>query len=371
MESLASGITCEWSHFGGGGSAVRAGGESRLEWRPNCLFSQSPGTRVRFFISLAVLTFATWPAAASPLNQDGRLVEFQRDIAPIFRHHCLECHGAEKAKNGFRIDQAESVGDYIEPGDAESSSMFVDYMLSDDPDMLMPPASHGSVSPGELALVRVWLNEGADWPDGATVAAIEEVTTLVEPVTGTIADLTPANSTIAMRAWMAQGFLHPATVHFPIALLLLGGGFVVAGWKWPAVGTQIPLACLLIGAASAIAASMMGWSFAGIQGYGSWQRMGSGLTDQPTIVWHRWGGVTVTFLAVASALVALWNLRRPTPRTTKIWKTGLLMCALLVGAVGHQGGELTYGEDLYADMFRWVVGGDSEAAAEVVEATDG
>ena len=30
----------------------------------------------------------------SPLNEAGQLVDFQRDIAPIFATRCLECQGA-------------------------------------------------------------------------------------------------------------------------------------------------------------------------------------------------------------------------------------------------------------------------------------
>ena len=81
--------------------------------------------------------------AVSPLDSDGRVVQFERDIAPIFRERCLDCHGPDDAKNDFRIDDAESVMDYVEPEDVEGSSLFVDYMTSDDPDMLMPPPSHG------------------------------------------------------------------------------------------------------------------------------------------------------------------------------------------------------------------------------------
>ena len=304
-------------------------------------------------------------AGISPVDDEGRLVNFNRDIAPIFRERCLECHNEDNAKNDFRIDQWDSVSSYVEPEDVEGSSMFVDYMVSDDPDMLMPPPSHnGPLPPSDLALVRLWIEEGAiwpdNWPDNASVVGVVDIAGAVQEAPATMAAFSPATSSIGMRMWMAQGFLHPATVHFPVALLLLGGVFVVIGWKFPSVGTQIPLACLLIGAATSVAASMMGWSFAGTQGYGGWTKMNDSLFDQPEIFWHRWSAVILTTIAVASAGVALWSLRKPTLRATKIWKSGLLVCALLVGAVGHQGGEMTYGKGLYADMFDWVLGRDSD-----------
>ena len=54
----------------------------------------------------------------------------------------------------------------LKPEDVESSSLFVDYLTIDDEDMLMPPESHGGpLKPGELALIRVWIEEGANWPE--------------------------------------------------------------------------------------------------------------------------------------------------------------------------------------------------------------
>lgn len=318
-----------------------------------------------FLLGIALVSAPVFAANASisPLDAEGRVVQFNRDIAPIFRERCLQCHNAEDAKNDFRIDQEDSVMSYVEPGDVDGSSMFVDYMTVDDPDYLMPPPSHGGpLSAGELALVRVWISEGADWPADAAVALPDDLADGLADADGQpepeAARATPANSSLPFRMWMAQGFLHPATVHFPIALLFLGGGFVVVGWKFPALGTQIPLACLLIGAASAVAATTMGWAFAGIQGYGGWTKIGPSITEQPEIFWHRWAAVVLTVLAVVFALIALRSLQTKSERATKVWKAGLLVCALLVGAVGHQGGELTYGEDLYRDMFGWVLGSE-------------
>lgn len=291
----------------------------------------------------------------SPLDEDGRVVQFSRDIAPIFRTHCLECHGPDDAKNGFRVDDPGSVMDYIEPEDVDGSSLYVDYMISDDPDMLMPPPSRGGpLSAGELALVRVWIEEGASWPEGVSLVA-GETTEVVEAVVAPPLGL-------AGRVWAAQGFLHPATVHFPIALLMLGAGFVVLGWKWPAIGTQIPLACLLIGSVSSVVATAMGWSFAVEQGYGSWNRFDAEMMDRE-VFWHRWSGVIVSILSIGFAIVALVSLKGDRPKLTTTWKAGLIVCAMIVGAVGHQGGEMSYGEDFYPKALRVLLGTEGKQAA--------
>ena len=155
-------------------------------------------------------------------------------------------------------------------------------------------------------------------------------------------------------------------MHFPIALFLLGGFFVVLGWKWPSVGTQIPVACLLLGTLSAVAATLMGWAFAPEQGYGNnWTRLD---WDREVDV-HRWSAVVVTVLSAALSLIALTAFATSSERLTRVWRIGLLALAAMVGAVGHQGGEMSYGSDFYPKAFR-ILFGTGEAVAAVDEPAD-
>jgi uncharacterized membrane protein len=265
----------------------------------------------------------------------------------------LECHGPDDAKNDFRVDDVDLLLDYIEPEDLESSTMFVDYLVSDDEDMLMPPLSHdGPLSAGELALIRVWIEEGANWPDGYSLEADTGDSPAPAPV-----KKPNAPETLGERVWVSQGFLHPATIHFPIAFFLLGAGFVVLGWQWPSVGTQIPLACLLLGSLTAVASTLMGWSFAPEQGYGGgWNPLDWGRDVDV----HRWSGVVVTGLSVVVALTALIALAKGSESMTRCWKISLLILAGMVGAVGHQGGEMSYGKDFYPKAYRILMGTENE-----------
>ncbi|QDV67879.1 Planctomycete cytochrome C [Rosistilla carotiformis] len=301
--------------------------------------------------------------AAGPLNDDGQVIDFARDVAPILRTKCLSCHGPDDAKNDFRVDDPEIMADYIEAGDHESSSLYIDYIVAEDPDMLMPPESEGPMSPGEIAILRLWIEEGANWPEDAKVVladpnAVDVV--IVEPV--------PVPSSLASRVWAFQGYLHPATVHFPVALLTFGAIFVVLGYKWPQLAHPIPFACLLCGALSAIAASAMGWSFADQEGYGSWSK---GL--EASISRHRWTGVGVTITSVAFALIAIKAEMNENLRLRKVWQIGLLISAGMVGLVGHIGGELTYGEEFYHKAFEILSGTNSELPVIEIEtvSTDG
>ncbi|MFG0261495.1 MAG: DUF2231 domain-containing protein, partial [Novipirellula sp. JB048] len=200
------------------------------------------------------------------------------------------------------------------------------------------------------------------WPEGVPLVA----TALpVSPQTSQ-----PRERSLLARVWAFQGYLHPAVVHFPVALLMMGALFVVLGWRWPALGTQVPLACLVLGGLSTIAATAMGWAFATEQGYPGWDRV----DFDSEIFWHRWSGVILTLLTVALMVAAAISVWKDSPRWRHVWQIGLLVAAVIVGLVGHQGGELNYGEDFYPKAFR-VLWGEQEpnmsGVAVEIEAGEG
>lgn len=288
--------------------------------------------------------------APKPTETSGSgLVDFQRDIAPVLASRCLECHGPKQAKNDFRVDDKDSILGYIEAGDSSSSSLITDYLITSDPDSLMPPASHGGPLPtAEIALIKLWIDEGAGWPEGATVVAAGEAGESKPAETKK-----PIPTSMAARLWAFQGFLHPATVHFPIALLILGA-FAAMGSYLPGWTSAEPIAkfCLFFGAMFAVVACLMGWSFATERGYGNWTA-----TDGE-IFWHRWSGI---ILAVFSVILMLLSWKSNRSGSSKhIWKLGMLLAAVIVGLVGHQGGELTYGKAMYDRAFEYLLGEDKQ-----------
>ena len=306
-----------------------------------------------FAHSLSAQETGTVPS--TPLDQAGKLVQFERDIAPILKSKCLKCHGPDEAKEDFRVDDPDVFLEYIEPGDIESSTLYTDYLTAEDIESRMPPHEKtGPLSPGELALIRVWIDEGADWPDDFQMTD--------QAVKAEVPEQMPPRS-LGQRLFAAIGYLHPAVIHFPIALFTFGALFVVIGWKWPALGTQIPLACLLIGTASAMAAATMGWSLAPTKGYDTnWEF----LNFERDVDAHRWSAVIVTTVALLSSLTALMAIAKQSLRLQKTWKAGLLACGIGIGLVGHQGGEMTYGRDFYPEMIR-VLFGENEKAQPAVQ----
>ena len=70
-----------------------------------------------FLISLPILT-----------NLLGNPINFKEDIFPILQDYCMDCHGPDKQKSGFRVDRRVHLlkgGDTglpaVVPGDSEAS----------------------------------------------------------------------------------------------------------------------------------------------------------------------------------------------------------------------------------------------------------
>ncbi len=96
-------------------------------------------------------------------------VDFTRDIEPIFHEVCWRCHGPERPKSHFRLDNRKSAlkgGDQgidIIPGTSVKSPL-IHYVARLVPEMEMPPEGKGEpLTPEQIGLLRAWIDQGASW----------------------------------------------------------------------------------------------------------------------------------------------------------------------------------------------------------------
>ena len=94
-------------------------------------------------------------------------VDFGRDVQPLLKERCYECHGPTKQMNGYRLDRrgralAGVVRPNIIPGSSESSRLFR-RVLSPEFGTQMPPDD--PLTADELSVLKRWIDEGAAWPD--------------------------------------------------------------------------------------------------------------------------------------------------------------------------------------------------------------
>jgi hypothetical protein len=138
-------------------------------------------------------------------------VDFDKEIAPIFQESCLKCHGPDKQKGDLRLDSKAAAfkggkdGLVITPGKADKSDLYRRIILKEGDDDVMP--SKGDLlTKKQTDLIRDWINEGANWPEGI-VAEVAEAPAEVSPY----ANLTPVKTSpeemVAIAKIEASGVL--------------------------------------------------------------------------------------------------------------------------------------------------------------------
>lgn len=118
---------------------------------------------MRIFVPIVAILLPTLAVAEK--------VDFITQIQPILSENCYACHGPdeETVKGGLRLDVREKAlkggesGYGIVPGDP-GASLILKKISHTDPDEVMPPPNKKKpLKPEQIALIRQWINEGAEW----------------------------------------------------------------------------------------------------------------------------------------------------------------------------------------------------------------
>jgi hypothetical protein len=135
----------------------------------------------------AAVRIATPPAsaAAAPATSatSAPKLSFNRDIRPLFSDTCFKCHGfdAKARKAHLRLDVREEAirprKDItpIVPGHPEKSEAWLRLISTDPDDQMPPPDSHLTLTPAQIATVKLWIQQGAEYqPHWAFIAPKDE-----------------------------------------------------------------------------------------------------------------------------------------------------------------------------------------------------
>lgn len=122
--------------------------------------------------------------------------------------------------------------------------------------------------------------------------------------------------------------LHPATVHFPIALLLMAAltELFVMARRTPEREAAVKI-MIYGGAAGAVVAALFGWIHTGL-----W------FGGDTVMQLHRWNGMLIAVLSLVAAWIAFQN-----PQSRLAFRLTLFPIAALLIAQGYMGGELAHG----------------------------
>jgi hypothetical protein len=143
-----------------------------------------------FCILFCLLLFpgVTPVLAQQPQDSDPQAapVQFLRDVLPILREHCYECHRGQDMEGDLRLDQeyylrrGGHTGSPLVAETPEDSELYIRITTADE-DLRMP--KHGDpLSSGEIATLRDWIEQGAPFvekpqrasnePQGQAAAAL-------------------------------------------------------------------------------------------------------------------------------------------------------------------------------------------------------
>lgn len=133
---------------------------------------------------LPLLPILTLSAAALSPDQIAKLpppatrpVDFAKEIQPLFEASCVKCHAKGKTKGDFSLEtragflKGGETGAAAVPGKS-AESYVVELVAALDPDNAMP-IKGSRWTAEQVGLLRAWIDQGANWPEGITFAKPE------------------------------------------------------------------------------------------------------------------------------------------------------------------------------------------------------
>jgi uncharacterized membrane protein len=146
-----------------------------------------------------------------------------------------------------------------------------------------------------------------------------------------IASLPLALSVTGPQALHLLGRLHPAVVHFPIALITIAAVLESLQLlrRKPALHAGTPT-CLVFGALGGVLAAAFGWLLEDAEGGGG-----------AVVDWHKWIGIASAVIGVVAALFLV--RAAASDRARLVLRATLFLGAALVGLTGYLGGEMVFG----------------------------
>jgi len=167
-------------------------------------------------LALGLVGLAASVAVAAELDESKlppastQIVDFNRDIRPILENACMRCHGAEKPKSKFRLDDREaalkggSYGVQIEPGRGGQSRL-IHMVARVDAELEMPPEGKGEpLTKEQVSLLRAWIDQGAHWGDDSASLGSSVSLTLSPAIQWVHVD--GNGSKFREHAWMREGW---------------------------------------------------------------------------------------------------------------------------------------------------------------------
>src|SRR5262245_10152879 len=138
----------------------------------NRTFAMTRKIKLAICLAASLGLFATLldGAVVHLASAQDRRIDFLRDVEPILRANCYQCHGAKKSSAQLRLDDKELAmkggisGAVIIPGNSKDSRLMK--RVLGETDEARMPLGGATLKPSQIELIRKWIDQGALWPEG-------------------------------------------------------------------------------------------------------------------------------------------------------------------------------------------------------------
>jgi len=147
---------------------------------------------------------AAWTCRADDV-EPAKPVDFTGDVLPILARACFDCHGVDAQESALRLDVqqiafagGELFGPAIIPGNAAGSPLV--QFIAGEGELEMPP-SGAKLTAKEVAVIRQWIDAGAEWPGPPD----QPVTAPLKSDHWSLQSLAPIEPPMLSDPWVATG----------------------------------------------------------------------------------------------------------------------------------------------------------------------
>ncbi len=112
--------------------------------------------RVALFV---LLLLGTARIAQDPPKPDPAKVSFSRDVLPILKDNCHQCHSGEKPRGKIRLDDRDKLASLVVPGKSAESRLYRVLVAEDEGERM--PRKKPALPAATIEVVRRWIDGGA------------------------------------------------------------------------------------------------------------------------------------------------------------------------------------------------------------------
>ncbi|MBS1833541.1 MAG: DUF1549 domain-containing protein, partial [Acidobacteria bacterium] len=105
-------------------------------------------------------------------NAAAAKVDFEREVRPVFEKSCYGCHSAKAQMGALRLDTKAGAARTIAPGKPGESTLYTRIMGRGD--LPRMPMGGKPLEAAQIATIKTWIAQGADWPAGSNAPLVSE-----------------------------------------------------------------------------------------------------------------------------------------------------------------------------------------------------